>query len=179
MILVKRFFSSEDTGLYTAASVFGRMVFFLPIGITTVMYPKIVEAHTTNSDTKSIFKRSMLYTGVPTGLLVTVLWLFPKFFLGIFYGGDYIEAESLLKLYGPFMFFFSLTAVMVYYNLAKNRYLLIYLLTCISLVELGLIFIYHSSMVTILQMLLVTNIVLCGISYFIGYHYPESRNRQK
>jgi O-antigen/teichoic acid export membrane protein len=178
IILVKHFFSERDTSLYTAASVFGKMLFFIAVSISTVMYPKVIEAHAKNRDTKSILNRSLFYTGVPSALMVIALWIFPGFFLKITYGEDYLEAESLLGLYGLMMFFFSLNSIFIYYYLAKNRYGLIYLFAIFSTIELGLVWFYHSSMSQIIQMFLVINIIILGLSFLLGFYHrgPEKKS---
>jgi O-antigen/teichoic acid export membrane protein len=169
VILVKHFFTNQETALYAAASVFGKMVFFLPVGISTALYPKVIDAHIKNQDTKRILRRGMVYTGIPSGILVIFLILFPRFFLG-FYGEKYLDADSLLILYGPLMFFFALTAVLVYYNLAKNRYWFIYTFVALSMIEVGLVWMFHATLISILQIMLVMNIVIfisgMGISIF-------------
>ena len=142
VVLVKHFFTASDTGLYTAVSVFGRIIFSLPIAMVTVMYPKVVEAHAQKSETRNLLNRSLLYTGIPAGLIAITFYVFPKFFLGIFYGAEYLEAASFLQLYGIFIFFFSLATVLVYNSLAKNRYGFVYVFAAFSILELGLILFY-------------------------------------
>jgi len=159
VILVKHFFTNQETALYTAASVFGKMVFFLPVGISTALFPKVIDAHVKNRDTKGILRRALVYTGLPSGILVIFFILFPRFFLG-FYGEKYLDADSLLVLYGPLMFFFSLTAVLIYYNLARNRYRFIYLFAILSLIEVSLIWFTHTDLTSILNIILVTNIII-------------------
>lgn len=176
ILVVKHFFTSEDTALYTAAAVFGRMIFFLPIGITRAMYPKVVEAHIKRDDTRGFLNRSLLYTTIPTGLLAVFLWLFPSFFLEFFFGSKYLPATSLLQLYAPLMFFFSLATVLVYYNLAKNRYGFVYLFALFSLAELVLIWQYHSSLTLILQIILLTVVIFFVLGCIITYSYPEAKD---
>jgi O-antigen/teichoic acid export membrane protein len=175
ILIVKHFFSSEETAHYTAAAVFGRMILFLPIGITRVMYPKVVEGHTKRERTKSILNRGLMYTCLPTGLLVLLFWLFPGFFLGLFFGNDYLVAEPLLQLYAPLMFFFSLTTVIVYYNLARNRYGFVLLFTAFSIVELVLVWLYHNPLILILQIFLIMIVIFFVLGTIITYSYNEEK----
>jgi len=175
ILIVKHFFSSEETAHYTAAAIFGKMIFFLPIGITRVMYPKVVEGYAKKAITKGLLNRSLLYTGLPTGLLVLVLWMFPGFFLEIFFGSNYLVAKSLLQLYGPMMFFFSLTTVFVYYNLARNRYGFVCLFTAYTVLELILVWMYHSSIMLILQILLLMTVLFFVIGLISTHLYNEEK----
>jgi O-antigen/teichoic acid export membrane protein len=179
VVLVKHFFTAENTGLYTAVSVFGRMVFSLPIAIVTVMYPKVVEAHTKKSETRGILKRSLIYTGIPAGLLAIFFYLLPRFFLGIFYGEEYLDAASLLQLYGIIIFFFSLTTVLVHNNLAKNRYGFVYVFAAFSILELGLIWLYHSSLILVLQIFLLISVLSFVVGFCMNYAYPGPRRASR
>jgi len=173
ILIVKHFFTSQETALYTAASVFGKMIYFLPVGITLVMYPKVVEAQTKMDGTWNILTRSIIYTIVPTGLIVLMLWLFPSFFLGLFYPDVYTDASSILRLYGPFMFFFSLISVLVHYNMALNRYGFIYFFACYSISGLALIWFHHESLEQILQIFLGISIIFFFLGYMISLRYPH------
>jgi len=175
VVLVKHFFTAVDAGLFTAVSVFGRLILALPIAINAVMYPKVVEAHTKKSETRGILNRSLFYIGVPAGLAALFFWLLPTFFLGIFYGEEYLGAASLLQLYGIFAFFFSLTTVLVYNSLAKNRYAFVYLFVAFSVLELGLIWLYHSSLLLVLQILLVMSVISFVTGFGINYAYPRAK----
>jgi O-antigen/teichoic acid export membrane protein len=170
VVLIKHFFTSVDAGLFTAVSVFGRIIFSFPVAITTVMYPKVVEAHTKNKETRALLNRSLLYTGIPAGLLALVFWILPKFFLGIFYGEEFLGAVLFLRFYGVFIFFFSLATILIYNSLAKNQYGYICLFAVFSILELGLIWLYHSSLILIIQIFLFMSIILFVVGLFFNYY---------
>jgi O-antigen/teichoic acid export membrane protein len=171
LILIKHFFTSVDAGLFTAVSVFGKMVLAVSVAITTVMYPKIVEAHVKNDKTRGLLNRSLFYTLLPVGLAAILFYLLPKFLLGIFYGDEYLEAEILLKYYGIFIFFFSLVTVFLYNSLANNRYRFVYLFVVFSIFELVLIWFYHYSLIFIIQILLVMSVIMLIIGFIENYSY--------
>jgi len=172
VVLIKHFFSSSETGLYTAVSIFGRIIFSIPIAIVTVMYPKVVEAHTQKSETKELLKKSLIYTGLPAGILAILFYVTPKFFLGLFYGKEYIEAGPFLQIYGIFIFFFSLTTVLLYNSLAKHRFEFVYLFVAFSILELGLIWLSHSSIIDVLQIFLLISVITFVIGFCSNYSYP-------
>ncbi len=177
VVLVKHFFSSAETGLYTAVTLFGRIIFSIPIAMVTVMYPKVVEAHAQKSETKGLLNRSLLYTGLPSGILAISFYVIPKFFLGFFYGNEYIEGGPFLQLYGIFIFFFSLTTVLLYNSLAKNRYGFVYLFAAFSILEMGLIWVYHNSINNVLQIFLIISIVTFIIGFYLNYLYSEKNQK--
>jgi len=173
VVLIKHFFTSENAGLYTAVSVFGRAMLSVSVAITTVMYPKVVEAHTQKSETRNILNKSLLYTGLSAGAAAILLYILPNFFLGLFYGEEFLGAGSFLKIYGIFIFFFSLTTVLVYNSLAKNRYGFIYLFAALSFLEIGLIWLYHSSILNVIQIFLIISVITFVIGVCLNYSYPS------
>ena len=95
--------------------------------------------------------------------------------MGFFYGEKYLGAESLLKFYGIFIFFFSLTIILVYNSLAKNRYWFVYLFAAFSVLEVGLIWLYHSSLILVLQILLLMSVIMFFTGFFINYSQPQAK----
>lgn len=169
VILVKRFFTPEQTGLYTSASVFGKIIYFLPIGISTVMFPKIVELSSRKKDTLVLVIKSMCYTSILGGILAISYILFPSQLL-IVYGSNFSDASVLLPYYGILMFFFSLSAVLVYYNLALKRHFFIYIFGLFTVVELVFVSIFHDSLEQVILLFMGFNILLfcvMGLTTFI------------
>lgn len=172
VILVKHFFTSLDAGLFTAVTVFGKMILVVPLSITSVMYPKIIEANVKKIKTNDLLKRSLVYTSIPAGIAALIFFLFPTTIIGIFYGEEYIGAEILLKYYGIFIFFFSIASVFVYNSLANNRFGYVYIFVIFSIIEIGLIWLYHHTLISIIQILLIISILLVVVGFVknLSYH---------
>ena len=73
--------------------------------------------------------------------------------LGIIYGEHFFEADVLLMYYGIFIFFFSLVIVFVYHSLAKNQYGFVLFFVALSIIEIGVVWVYHTSLLQIIQIL--------------------------
>lgn len=159
--LVKHFITEpkEAAGIYASAALFGKIIYFLPVGIGTVMFPKIVESFTKGKDTRLLLVKSLLFTGALTGMAAIAFTFFPKLFLFAI-GKEYLDAEPLLRYYGPLMFFSSLTAIMVYYSLGIKRYRNIYIFASLIIAELILISIFHSNSIEVLRVILAINMIL-------------------
>ncbi len=163
VILAKYFFSPAEAGVYTSVSVLGKIVFFFSGAIGTVMFPMITEKYTKGENTIGILKKSFLYTGVLSGSLVSIYFFYPQIVVKIF-GDKYIDAIDLVAPYGIAMFFVSITALVISYHLAiKNmKYIVFY--TGFTILEVALLMIFHSSMVEMINMLLITNIIFSAFS---------------
>ncbi len=180
-VIIVRISSPLESGLYTAASIFGKMIFFLPMGLITVMYPKVVEAHLSGRRTSRLLVRTMLYTAVATGSAALLFLLFPRPFLRIFYGSEFLDAAPLLREYGFLMFLFSLVTVFVYYNLARKQYALIYVFLAWSVLEIIIIVFYHTSMISVIRILtvMVSGFLVMEVFVVIASHDMISGKKRR
>lgn len=166
VILVKHFFSNFDAGLYVSASVLGKIIYFVSGAILTVMFPKVVEKKVLGLDPLPILKKSLIYTGLLSGVVTAGLFLFPNI-VGILFGKDYLDAIGIIEIYAIMMFAFSLTAVIAQYSIAIKDMRFGILFLIVTICEMGLISFVHNSVIEVANILMVLNIVLFIISY--GY----------
>lgn len=165
VIIAKHFFTAHSAGLYTAASALGKIILFLPGAITVVMFPKVSEMYTQKKDTHGILNRSLLYTGMLSGVVAVGYCFFPYLAVKISFGYEYMEAIPLVKLYGVAMFFFSLTVVLMQYSLAIYDLKYVYGFAFFTFIEIGLLSVFHSSMMEMVRILLIVNVALFIFSY--------------
>lgn len=172
VILAKYFFSPADAGLYTSVSVLGKIIFFLSVAICSVMFPMITEKYTKNESGIGILKKSIVYIGTISGLVALIYALYPELIVKVF-GIKYIGAVDLMAPYGIAMFFFSITITIMYYHLAiKNmRYIVIFI--GFTLLEISLFLIFHSSILEMVQILLIVNLILVVVSILYTWRLYE------
>ena len=164
VILVKHFFPSYEAGLYTAASVMGKIIMFLPSAITMVMFPKAAEMNYLGKSTFSLLNRCLIYTGLLSGSAAAAFALYPRLVVMIF-GSGYLDASLITVIYVALMFLFSLIIVIAQYCLATNDLTYTYLLVFFTLFELGLITVVHESVLQVVEGLLLINLILLILSY--------------
>ena len=169
LIMVKHFFDVNTAGLYTAATVLGKITLFIPGAIAVVMFPKISKLYAEKKSTTDILFKCIMYTTVISGTVALIYWFFPIYVIKIPYGLAYIEAAPVIKLYGLVMFFFSLTVVLMRYSLAIHDIKFVYILSFYTFLEILLIMFFHSSMIEITLILLLVNcaLFLSGFIYII------------
>jgi O-antigen/teichoic acid export membrane protein len=92
--------------------------------------------------------------------------------VNIVFGAEYIGAAPLIRLYGIAMFFFCLTVVLMYYNLAVHSLKYVYIFVFFTFLLIGLLSVFHSSMIEMITILLVTNVALFLSSYFYTTFLP-------
>jgi len=164
VILAKHFFNGQEAGLYTASSVMGKIVLFLPGAIAIVMFPKAAEMSIQGKDTLRLLNRSLLFTGILSGLAAAVFTIFPGI-IGVIFGETYIQAAGIAGLYVVAMALFSLTWVVAQYCLAVNDLRYTYLLVAMTALELGIIAFMHGTILRMAEVLAVVNFALFVSSY--------------
>lgn len=163
VILAKHFFSALDAGLYTSASVLGKIIFFFPSAVYVVMFPMVTERHVRGEDTINVLKKSLIYTAILSGSIALAYLLFPQLVLKAF-GSSYVSALPLVAPYGLTMFFLSLTVIIMHYHLAIKNFSYIALFAFFSLIEILLLLFFHSSPLEMVKVLLSVNLALFGAS---------------
>lgn len=164
VILAKHFFSSYEAGLYTASSVIGKIILFLPGAISAVMFPKASVMKTLGKNTSSLLNRSLIYTGLLSGSAAMAFIIFPGL-TGLIFGPTYLEASSIARFYVAMMFLFSLTVVVAQYCLATNNLSYTYLIVIFTGLEMILISFFHQSTMQMVQVLVAANLLLFLVSY--------------
>ena len=165
VILAKHFFASNTAGIYTAATVLGKIILFVPGAIAIVMFPKISRLYAEKKDTNYVLNISLVYTAVLSGAMALGYWFFPNLAITIPYGAEYLDAIPILRIYGIAMFFFSLTVVIMRYTLAISHVKYVYLLLIFTVLEIGLLYLFHSTIYIMAQILLIVNFLLFLSSY--------------
>jgi O-antigen/teichoic acid export membrane protein len=163
VILAKHFFASRLAGLYVSASVLGKILIFLPMGISTALFPKVSTQHADEGASRGLLWRALLYTAAIAGLGALTYWVVPEFVITTFYGAAYADAVPLLRWYGVSILAFALASVVLNFELARSRNRFVYIFTAVSLAEIALMWSFHGSPVQFLYILLLGNATLFAL----------------
>ena len=157
VFMVKYFFSDAEAGYYVAASLLGKIILFISMSITTVLFPQSVELFTLKSPTKNLLKKALLFTLVPSVLITTGYFLLPGLAIFLLFGDAYNPITSIIGPFGIAMSLFSFIYILSLYNLSINRKKFIYFIIGCFFAEIFLIYNFHS---TLQQVLFMLNVVL-------------------
>jgi O-antigen/teichoic acid export membrane protein len=166
VVIAKHFFAADQVGFYTAASVLGKVVLFIPEAIAMVMFPKVAEASAMKKDTATLFRKSLLYTALLSGGVTLSYWIFPTFVVKIPFGLEYLDAIPFVRYYGLAMFLFSLSIVVMRYCLAMHDVKFVAIFTIITISEIILLWFIHNTLMDLIIIILVTGAVLFLLSLF-------------
>ncbi len=159
IILVKHFFDSVSAGYYTALSNLGKIVFFLSFPIIQVMFP-VSSEETVLKKNNNIILKSFLMIFTIGGFVSLFYFLFPQFMISILYGSAYMTISSLLGPFSIFMLVFSLSYLIAFYNLSKNRTKFVKWVVLSVFLEILLIWLFHSSLIQVILSLISLNSIV-------------------
>src|SRR5512137_1698756 len=121
----------------------GKIILVLPIPIVTVMFPKLSSLGGEQKRTLTTLGKSLGIAVLLCGGAVLISILFPLHMLKILSGKVYLECSVLVGMFSVNMALFSLTYILLYYHLSTPRRWFLYPLSFFTLVEIGLITLFH------------------------------------
>lgn len=168
MVLVKYFFTSEESGIYSLAQMVGKIFLFLPSAIAIVMFPRTSSLNAMNLDTRSTLWRSLLYTAILCACAFLVYNIFPGFILKILTGKASPESVILGRLFSVSMSFFALLFMLIMYLLSlKDLRFIRYL--CLSVfAQLLAIILFHRSLLQVQLILCLNSVMLFCICLILA-----------
>lgn len=162
VIVAQRFHAGADAGFYTAVTVLGKILVFLPLGVCAALFPKVSDGHANaNAERlRGLLRRALVYASAIAASGALLYAIVPRLVLGTFFGPDYVAAAPLLRWYGAAVLAFVLASVVLNFELARDRMRYVYVFTVASVCEIGLLWAAHGSLVGMAQVVLLVNAAL-------------------
>ena len=118
ILLVKSFFPPAEAGLYAAVALFGRLLYFAAWSIISAMFP--ISAAASDERPGQVLKTPLLLVGGLSALFIGSLVLLPRFLVGLVLGRDFVEADSLLAIYATATAIYSVSVVLMAYEMSRK-----------------------------------------------------------
>lgn len=160
VVMVKHYFSPEEAGIYSIAQIVGRILLFLPLGITIVMFPKLSYNFSSRKETLPILKKSALLLGIVSFPFVLICILKPVFVLKVLTAKFYPESIALVRLFSTVMASFSFVYLILFYYLSIHNLRFIFFLLASTVLQVFLIIMFHATLTGVLCIMLVVSLFL-------------------
>lgn len=165
VILVRHFFSNTsaqaaEAGDYAVASLLGKIVLYFAAPIALVALPKMSHAHEKGENVVAIFRRNFWLT-IAASLLPLVILLCGSGFIVKIFSPKFPSSELLLlPFYGLAMLLYNVVTLWIYFFVAvgKGRYM--FAVLGAAILEVGLLFAFHSELSQIILMITIPAAVL-------------------
>jgi O-antigen/teichoic acid export membrane protein len=179
LILVKHFFAPIEAGYYSIAQMVGKIILVLPIPIVTVMFPKLSSLGGEGKGIPSTLGKSLRIAVVLCGGSILFSLLFPLPIVKVLSGKAYLECVPLIGMFSVNMTLFSLTFILLYYHLSTPRRAFLYPLVFFTLIQTGLIILFHDTLMQVLMIAGSAAFFLFMINFYLAYHPRIKRKKYR
>ncbi|MCU0666124.1 MAG: hypothetical protein MUF05_03405 [Candidatus Omnitrophica bacterium] len=169
MILVKYFFSAQESGIYAVYQMVGKIFLFLPAAVATVIFPKTSSLSSKNMQTHHFLRRGLLYAGFLVLCAAIFYNLFPVFTLKVLTGKAMPEAVFLGRMFSVSMSFFTLCSILFYYFLSISDFRFLKYFFLAAVLQLALISLFHTALFQVQLIMCVNSFALFLIFMFLGF----------
>lgn len=169
MIMIKHIASPEEAGFYSAVSVLGKTMLYLPAAFVLALFPMISDSFARNGDIYRILDKGLLYTVIFSLAGISVFIIAPEAAVKMLFGHKFISAAPLLKFYGMAMMLMAVVSVLINFNLARGKTGFIYSLGAGSIGLAVLINAFHETLLTVIVIMCAVNSVVAATNLYLAY----------
>jgi O-antigen/teichoic acid export membrane protein len=171
LIWVKHYFLPLEAGHYSIAQMIGKIIFVFPFPIVMVMFPKLASLKMKRQGEKafSILRNSLILTAFLCGGTTLISVLLPSTVIQGLSGEVYPECIPLVGIFSLNMTFFSLSLILIHYQLSADQKGFLYPLIFFTLIQSGLIILFHKSLIQVLFVVGVVALCLMAINFYLVY----------
>ncbi len=150
LIVVKHFFSPEEAGYYSAASVLGKIILFFPAAVSTLMFPKTSQRFALGQNASDIARQSVLVIVGLCGFAAAVLAFFPSLAVHLLFGNQFDGSISLVGLYGATMGLYALVQLLMTFYISQEEARFVWLLASVTVGLAFVLAVFHVSLVQVI-----------------------------
>lgn len=161
VVVVKHYFDPTTAGLYAGVASVARIIFFLTASIAMVLL-SLVQLQAPKKQNEKVLLKSLILTAMVGLPVLAACVLQPSAITGLLMGSAYVEAASILPRLATAVFIVAILNVFVSYYLALRRYMIAPILGVGALTTYVLIYTNHSSLIDVVNGLLIGSIVMLG-----------------
>lgn len=176
LILVKKFFSPEIAGQYSAISILGRIIYFASGSIVGAMFPMVAEAHKKNDNPGKILEHALILILAGSFFAILLYFIYPGLIVKIMIGAKFLPIAKYIGWFAIAMAFLSSVNALSQYFLSIKKMNFIYIILFGVVSQITALFIFHSSLA---QIIWVMNIVLGSVFLALMVFYFLSNKHDK
>lgn len=171
ILIVKRSFSAEDAGHYSALSLMGRVVFFASLPIAAVVFPLVTQRAHRNESHRWLLFLSLGVVVAIGGSITLVSAIAPELLIRILFGSAYLSVAPLLWTYAATTTLYTVAYAIISYQLALGKGFGSVLALLAGVAQVLMLWAFHDSLwqvvlvqFEIMVVLLVTTVVWITLS---------------
>jgi O-antigen/teichoic acid export membrane protein len=166
-VLVKRYFSPEIAGNYAVTFVLGRVIVMTAISLGMVVFTRSATTQNNNPKEFGFLIKGLLVMGAISLATLIASLAFPALIIRLLAGSQYGLAKSYIGLVVVEMTLFGLIYVLTYYLISIRKMKILYPLLCATLLEIGLLAVFHQSVQQVLGILI---LIMAGLLVYVSIY---------
>ncbi len=173
ILMVKKFFDANTTGLYVGAATVGKLLLFGASSVSFIMLPQISSLRARSENYLSRFNTFALVQTAIALIGLIIFLIFPKFITLLFFGKNFLGSVKLVPLYALFISIYVMINFMTRYFIAIDRVKVTnILLIGFSFLQFVLLAIFHGTLEAVLSvnLIVVTGLFLSLVYYHFRVH---------
>ena len=163
---VNAFFSTNDAGIYSAATVLGKVILFVPMSIIVILYPISVKLYKQKSEI-NLVKPALLITLLLSLILGIIYVFFADKLIYLAFGDKYEFASEILRYYGIALIPIALVIVCENYLLAQGKLLFTWIILFVAPIQFLFISKHNYELIHVVWSVFISGFVVL----FIGAIY--------
>lgn len=167
MVLAKNKLDAIASGQYGALTVASKTIFFATGILSSVLFSMSAEEHHKKGSSKRQLKNAALLTLLATSFATLFFFAFPEFVLKVFFGEKYLGVSPYLGWFAVTVSLFSFVNLIIQYLLSIHKNKSAFFFLAVALFEILIIFFFAESIVSIISMVIITQI----LAIFIGAYF--------
>lgn len=177
ILAVNYFFNSEQVGLYTAASIYGKVILFLPGGLVLALFPKVAENHIKNVSSFGVVLSAIMWTSLICGAVSIFYYVAGDSIINLSYGTQYMESGMLLSWFGFAVTPLAMAILAENILIAQGKTLFCWVFLGVLPFQLLFLYVWHSELWMILLNTGIAGFVVCIVGY--GFMLIGASNSKK
>jgi O-antigen/teichoic acid export membrane protein len=162
VLIVKHVFPASEAGLYSVASLSGKILLYLVGFIPAILIPQATHRHARGERTRIILWAAILFVAVVSAFGVLVFHFAGLLVLRVLTGHAFDAALPLLPSYAAAMAALAMTSALGSYGMATHRLAFVAPLLITMLATLAAIALVHPSLIQVVNELLIGNVVMAA-----------------
>jgi len=120
ILLVKYYFQPRDAGMYAAVALVGRVLYFAAWSIVSAMFPVTAAAKSDQDSSRTVVLAPFFLVLGISAAFAAILAFFPHMIVGFVFGHSFHEAEGLMSLYAVATGLYSLSVVLMAFEMSRK-----------------------------------------------------------
>lgn len=154
MVVAKSVLGAVEAGQYAALMIVSKIILYGSGIVSVVLFAMSAEKNHKGDSSKSMLFFSIFLVSVASFCAVLLYYFYPKFVLGLLFGGKYEEVSLYLVWFAIPMGLFAILNVIFTYLLSQHKTRISYALLALSTVFTGVLFFYATDIVSFLKVLI-------------------------